>query len=455
MFLIFLVIALSTGIRFSVQSTECTFRKSIIDGYTCHLSNQTIRSEADMESISGNHLAGFTNDDVTGITEGNSTILVFPSLIIDRFVNVQTVFLHSSSIRTFNSHITTCRAEQIHLNENKIFSIPSGIFRNCDRLVTLTLSSNEIEDINRNAFVFISRLTSLSLSSNKIQRMNSDVFAPLTSMIMLYLDNNHIETVDTRWFRTMTNLIVLDMNDNNITTWDSNILQNNAKLQILFLSGNRIKTLHGNTFTNLPTLSFLSIGGLIEEIPTFNGMGMLRSLTLSNNVITRVSAGSFRHMTNLTQLLLENNLIETVDFALRDYNHLSRLETLSLMDNRITTLQDNAFSSLVSLNVLNLARNEINVLRANSIRPIITQLNLLDVQDNQIERIERELFVNVTRVVFRANGNICINDNIIVSDFTNHTATPLDRCFNFAHSKMASMFLTVLSLIATSIYWKF
>lgn len=450
-YLSFFVIALSAEQK-TVQSAECTFRISVIDGYTCQLLNQTIRSEPDMENIGGIHLPSFTNEDVTGLTEGNSSILVFPSVIIDKFVNLQTVYLPSANIQFFNSPIANCQNEQINLNANKIFSIPQGIFRNCQRLVGLSFARNEIESISNNAFVGLTRLTFLSLSSNKIQRLSFNVFAPMTSMIRLYLDTNHIQEVDPRWFQSMTNLNVLNLNDNHIASWNSTILRNNVNLEVLSLARNQITSVDGNTFSNLPILSFLSIGGLMEEVPALYGMRALRTLWLSNNLITNVLAFSFRQMDNLTQLFLDDNLIETVDFTLRYENRLPRLEILSLVGNRITRLQDKAFSTLVSLNVLYLAKNRLQLLQTNSIRPTITQLHLLDIQDNRITRIERELFVNVTRVVIHAGGNICIDKNVIASDFTNHTATLLDRCFNFAPPKTVSEFVIILSLAASTIW---
>lgn len=452
--LVFIAIFLLGGLV-SVQSIECTFLLGVAGVYRCHLWNQTVRSEADMEQISGKHLPGFTDEHVVEISEWNSTFLVFPSLLIDKFVNLRTFIMPHVSMRSFNSPITNCREIiGLNLNVNNIFSIPQGIFQNCENLTGLAIASNVIEDINRNAFIGLTRLSSLFLSSNKIRRMHPNVFAQLSSLTVLDLSDNLIEEVHPQWFQLMTNLNVLAISGNNIVSWNSSILHHNSKVHSVLLDRNQIISLDDHTFFNLPMLQMLSVGGLIVNVPILMNVGMLTTVSFNNNLITRVSANSFRGMTNLTQLYLENNQIKTVDFTMGEENFLPHLQILSLSGNRIESLQDKSFSMLVNLDNLYLAKNLLQVLQANSIRPIITQLRVLDVEANRIFKIERELFANITTgVQFRARDNICINNNIIAFDFTDVLITPLDQCFNFA-SRTASSNL-IIAVISSVVLFTF
>lgn len=82
-----------------VQSATCTFESQRVN-YVCRLRDQAIESENDMQ-VDGVHLEGYSDSDVGMLTATNSSVQVFPSLIIDTFKNLRTVSLWSTSMKLF------------------------------------------------------------------------------------------------------------------------------------------------------------------------------------------------------------------------------------------------------------------------------------------------------------------------------------------------------------------
>lgn len=401
----------------------CTF-ELVGTSYVCRLAFQTIDSENDMQ-VSGVHLEGFNDSNVTWLAQRWSTVQVFPSAIIDEFVNLRTVFLGSTQMRLFNSPITNCaNLETISLFSNLITSIPEGIFRNCANLVTLELSFNNISRIHVNAFV------------------------GLTSLSILSLGGNRIADVNFQWFLPLPSLAALRLFENQITSWNSTLLANNPKMEALHLDSNQIRTLDADVFSNLPNLNFLTVGSLMEEFPTLQNVPRLEFLFLHNNRLRTVSVNQFINMESLKHLYLTNNRIESINFTIGENEVLNKLETLLLNRNNITNIPDNVFSALESLERLDLSDNQIQRLSANSIRPI-HQMRDLIVSRNQIWQIERELFDNVTRLEFQATRNICINSFISIFDgwLSSANNRTLEQCFTSAASKNVINLTALISVL--------
>ena len=453
----YLICVLIIFTKFSdVQSVECSFQLSTLGVYSCSINEQIILSEENLLPVTGDHLPGYDNSNVTILWSVGSDIQVFPSIVIDEFINLESVIL-SSGTRNFKSHISNCNNLGILLLlSNRITAISGGIFRNCRRLETLGMINGLINSIDENAFEGLTGLKQLTLSINQIKSLAPRTFANLHLLTQLSIDNNQLEGITSGIFDSLTLLETLDLRQNNITSWDPSILENNLKLRTLFLSGNLIQIIDGNTFANLQNLRLLSVGSLIEEIPTFLNLGQLEELNLNSNRIKEVSADSFKSLVSLKVLRLSFNEIELVNFTMRPEKILSQLENLTLMFNRLTTLQDNAFSMLENMNMLQLAFNQIERLNENTIRPI-TQLRYLDIRSNRVRKIEQKLFDGVSILEFRANNNICFNANFTINntlnnyDFETRILPLMENCFNFGTTTKDNLLAVIISFFIASI----
>lgn len=434
--------------QFSVaKKTVCVFHHTgvILRTYTCTLVNQNIQNEVQMENVVGQHEPGFSDSDVTALRQTGSTIAIFPSVIIDRFVNLASVILNNVGMTTFGQPITNCaNLQTITLGNGLITSIPPGIFRNCINLVQLSLSNQPINTIDTDAFDGLNRMQFMWMSGANLPTLDPQVFAPMTQLIYLDLINNQITTISTQ-FPRFSQLLILDLSNNNITTWNPVHLEANPQLAQLLLGRNEIATLSADSFANLPQLTYLSVGDSLTELPVFENLARLDSLYIERCPLTHVSAATFQNMVSLRQLGLQGNQIVTFDFGAQTPPILQGLTFLNLAFNQITNVPDHSLGTLTVLNRLYLNHNLITRLSENSLRPVINRIGTLDLRYNQIEVIERGLLDNVTSLTIRMSG--CHTGNVILGpNLQSNSQAFLENCLSFGMSLKVNIFVLFSTL---------
>jgi len=126
-------------------------------------------------------------------------------------------------------------------------------------------------------------------------------------------------------------------------------------ITVLDLSDNLISALPSLP----PSLIYLSLQqnrlDRLEE--QFSHCASLKQLSLSRNVITRLSRGVFQNLAHLQYLFLDSNLLEELPSGV--FDALVALRGLDLSRNRITSLSLPLFDSLQLLDTLSLSHNEI------------------------------------------------------------------------------------------------
>lgn len=445
-FLIILIAELVTG----QEQAQCTFEPSQT-AYACRLVNQNIQSEANLRQVGGVHQPNRDDIDVVTLSESNSIVTVFPSLLINRFLNVSLVLLTNVQMKEFASPILNCeKLVSVNLDFNQFTTITSGNFINCEKLAFISLTYNGIENIAAGAFTGLTNLLSLWLDGNNITSLDFNVFAPFAQLSLLNLRGNKIVELSYSHFQFMPLLKDLYLYNNQITSWNSSILADNQQLNLIRLDGNQIRQVDPFAFTNLPNLVTLNIlGNNFGSIPVLQNPGQLKNLTLNQNPIKVVMGAQFTSLRTLGRLDLDDCQIDVVNFELSTGNFLPELYFLSLTNNKISSLQQNVFTMLISLQTLYLNGNQLQVLNANSFRPI-AQLRLLDVSRNRITKIEKELFTGASNLVFKATGNTClVSREVTITDgdqFEKDVVPVLKTCLNNATSSKVSLILLALSV---------
>lgn len=441
-----LVIQQVTGQQTQAQ---CTF-ELINSAYTCRLVDQNILNEGNLQQLVFLHETAFDDDDVHTLTETNSIINVFPSLLINRFVTLSNIMLTGVQMKQFVSPIRNCEnLSVLFLDFNEIATINGGNFVNCSKLVYFSLTESGVESIHEGAFSGLMSLKFLSLSGNNIETIDPTVFAPLSHLAILELSENNIIDLGYSSFQFMPVLTQLALDGNQLTSWNSSILPNHQQLSVLRLDGNKINNINVNTFSRLPNLITLLIGDNFETVPTLENPGQLLDLTFSKNPIREVKAISFQNLRTLERLYLDYCQIENVDFDQDDGTFLQELRILSLTNNKITNLHAYAFSMLATLEALFLNGNQIQRLNANAIRPIM-QMRVLDVSRNQINIVEREIFDGARNLTFKATGNICVNSDVTVlnsAQFDRDIVPVIIKCLNSANASKVKIILLASSAI--------
>jgi len=140
--------------------------------YWCNVQNAvniTTLDAAQIDSITGTHLAGYNNDNVEAIQVYNrGQIHYFPRGVNNFFKNLKGIRIESSGLK------------ELHQSDLKGYP----------KLMVLWLYGNNLEILEENLFEFNPNLEFISLNTNKISHIEPNVFAKLTKLKYLYLDSN-------------------------------------------------------------------------------------------------------------------------------------------------------------------------------------------------------------------------------------------------------------------------
>jgi Leucine-rich repeat (LRR) protein len=245
---------------------------------------------------------------------------------------------------------TICGAlHSLHLNHNKLSSLPIATMHFCTQLQILILDNNLItENINHFNETCSSDLQVLSLRHNKINSLFE--FVPI--------------------FNQMKNLRVLDLSYNSITILPQNAFLG-TKIGRLLLTNNKLRNIEIDYETKLDF-----------ENNCFGVKPTLKYFDLSHNYFSSVPI-EVMSCENLIELSLTNNLIQ--ELAERSLTKFIRLLVLDLSNNPIKKIGNKSFIlSLQNLNTLklnNISLSTVPILNT----PLLTHLEL---SHNMISSIE-------------------------------------------------------------------
>lgn len=248
----------------------------------------------------------------------------------------------------------------LDLNQNRLTSIPFGIFTNCCKnmislnlaknhltsthslkpvtgllsLRQLNLYGNHISEIPARSFLGMDSLSDLNLEHNQLQRLESGAFEGLISLRKLYVDGNQLTSIAVEMFSGLTHLKQLD------------------------LGGNRFTELPSGGFSTLKSLSGLSLrkNHIYSILPgAFLGLKELEVLELQENLLSAIDSSSLRGLEDLRVLYLDNNHISVISPDL--FLVLHRLSELNINHNALEFLPLGFFEGARWLSTLDISRN--------------------------------------------------------------------------------------------------
>ena len=212
-------------------------------------------------------------------------------------------------------------------------------------------------------------VTLLDISVRNISRLEGKLFhnlhLPLSGLVV---STGSLTTVDRKAFSGLEKVLnALGLPDNNLLTIPVTSLSGLQLLSRLDLSGNSVRKV-----TTLPTLTELEYldlsrnrislmaGGWAQATPN------LRTLILAGNKLSlvRLSQGHLQHLTYLHHLDISHNNI-TGNLSLSSLANVcpAGVKTLDMSFNGVTGITALAFSPLTSLTSLNLAGNNIDLIQ--------------------------------------------------------------------------------------------
>lgn len=182
--------------------------------------------------------------------------------------------------------------QELHLSNNKLRTLPSGLFQDLPKLHTLDLTGNFLEDLPVEIFGKATSLKQLALSGNRLSTLRPLWFQDLQHLDFLDLSNNQLNDVPHSCFSKLENLTTLQLSQNSLRTLSPQMLDGLPKLEKLDLEGNQLQSIDNNTFQAVSHLKFIF---------------------LQNNSLTNLPAGTFKPLDQLEFLDVSSNQLTTWD----------------------------------------------------------------------------------------------------------------------------------------------
>ncbi|KAI8506864.1 hypothetical protein Bbelb_153030 [Branchiostoma belcheri] len=336
----------------------------------------------------------------TGITEVRATDL-------KGLTRLTRLLLPSNKISTIESGALDDLAhlEFFDISGNTLTTLPSGLFKNCPILMQLNMGSNQISTLSESDLSGLTHLEFLDLSDNQITSIGARVFQDLDNLNRLGLSGNNLTDLDSTLFEYTPKLFSLDLSDNQITKISKSLFSNAKHLNQIVLSNNMISMIEDGAFeaSNLNTLNIQLNNNQLTSITknTFKTGGKegISSLTLNDNKIATIEAGSFDHAKFLRTLDLSHNELTTVPAGL-----MSESVSLSLVSfefNKLQSFPKGVFGTTTRVETLNLANNQLTEVGDGALD--VYYLQEVDLSYNMLSEISFSGLKNVQTISLNNN----------------------------------------------------
>ncbi|XP_040913367.1 toll-like receptor 7 [Toxotes jaculatrix] len=322
---------------------------------------------------------------------------------------------HSVTIEenTFTS-LRSLRA--LYLDGNQLNSIPKGLPSN---LVLLSLEVNHIYNISKANFSELKNVEMLYLGQNCYYRnpcnksydIINGTFSELYSLTLLSLKSNNLSFIPPHLPTTLKELYLYNNNIQEVTDED---FKNLTNLEILDISGNCPRCYNAPfPCKPCPNNSPLRISTM-----AFKMLSKLKTLRLHSNSLTSVPSEWFTNTTDLRVLDLSSNFLAREIGVTKFPNFLGTLEELDLSFNYElqrypqTLRLSCSFSSLRSLKILRLKGFVFQQLKPDSIAPLkpLPNLEVVDLGTNFIKMTNLSILMEL-----KSFKIISLSDNKISS----------------------------------------
>ncbi|KAI8515440.1 hypothetical protein Bbelb_062530 [Branchiostoma belcheri] len=294
---------------------------------------------------------------------------------------------------------------EVDLQNAGLSELQPGSFSNLKNLLDVDLSKNRIDNIGAKVFTGSSNFQTLDLSNSQVKSVEPRAFETQAEMLFLMLDHNMLTSVRGALVG-LKNLLTLTLNDNAIVSLDGDDFKDLAMLNSLDLSNNELEDT-GGALANLRSLGTLNLNNNRLTKLSFDGMSQLAEISVSNNRLQSVPEGLdvIKHVRILD---ISNNPIQSLPSG--QFASLSSLLKLDISN--ISAIQDgglapDALAGLHSLVELRVENNELSKVPSQALHAV-KQVQILSLNHNKIATVEENNFASVSNV-----SNLQLADNML------------------------------------------
>lgn len=185
---------------------NCTVIRGNWEPYVYTLSDCSFVNEEDNVLDVIKHAEGKTDNDVAQVTAYCLTFNYIPSVLFEKFVNLNSLHLYSvKPITLMKESFKNClNLKDLHLDQNMITKLSAEVFKQCSNLESITIVNNEISEIDDDAFVGLNKLTTLGLTSNKLTVLHLAPFQNISQLQDFSFGYNQINAVHPKMFEILS-----------------------------------------------------------------------------------------------------------------------------------------------------------------------------------------------------------------------------------------------------------
>ena len=231
---------------------------------------------------------------------------------------------------------------------------------------------------------YLRNLQVLSIENSRI--VSAPNISRLRSLKLFKIDGSNVRELPA--MRNLPNLKYLHVVGSDLGRIDVGVLEHLNHLVLANFTGNRINWVHPRSFLYMERLAEVNLARNEIEDPAMVGMAMravktIKSLDLSENIISILDRDSFVDIVSLERLKLRSNNIR--DLRKGCIRRMPRLKVIDLQDNKISSFHSDGFMDTPSLQKLILKKNDMS--RINDVSFVmdsIPSLKFLDLSENNI-----------------------------------------------------------------------
>ncbi|XP_063162028.1 transforming growth factor beta activator LRRC32 [Candoia aspera] len=299
--------------------------------------------------------------------------------------------------------------QHLNLSSNLIGFVTPGIFAEMKNLQDVDLANNQLYllaqedlwigllpqvrtlDLSRNSLYngmaehFLHRaptLQYLSLAENSITHISQSIFQGSPELVEVNLHNNMVMEIEEGAFESLLHLSKLNLSMNSLTC----ITEFNLKqLEVLDLSRNSIESFHSTRSQEEFNLIWLDLSeNKLLRFPVLPQVNKLAYLNLTRNIMQFVMVGLPSDVEYQWQDRPQDHLGQDQKTN-SPSPYLPALLSLDLSYNEIQSIPSKFFTSMFTLQFLNLSKNCLQTFVASS---ELASLSILDISCNSLENLQ-------------------------------------------------------------------
>ena len=318
--------------------------------------NQLTRIASDSGYISVENNPFLDLPDLAELGLSNNSLVNMPARLLQNNRKLSILDLSFNDFTQIPNIYSSSRLE-INLDANSIREIDESSFKNCPNVKKIYLNNNKISRVDGTAIEKLKELKTLELRDNLLRDLPLFITRKLVN---IDLSKNYIQTITPSTFNNSKTLSKINLETNDLSKIQESVFKYLTRLRYLFLANNNIieldfKIPDSVTEFQIHHNQLATIGNLSSTF--FTPKSYLTALDLSANNIRSISPQAFTNFKYLTDLYLDENRLSSLNLKLP-----SSAKRITVKNNLIRKLEAGSLTGLTYAYVLDLTNNSISLI---------------------------------------------------------------------------------------------